>query len=77
MTTIEDTTSYKISVTNLDEEIVHFDTILERIQEMMPEDFKIYNAIVSIRDYIFRLQQMMHGCEVVEFCDDGGAEELS
>jgi hypothetical protein len=69
--TEKDTTSYHISVTKLDHEIVHFDSILERIQQVMPEDMKIYDAIVNVRDYIFRLQQLMHGCEIVDFCSGG------
>ena len=33
----------------------------------MPEDMGVYGHIVQVRDAIFRLQQIMHGCEIAEF----------
>jgi hypothetical protein len=71
--TRKDTTSYHISVTKLDHEIIHFDSILERIQQVMPEDLKIYDAIVSVRDYMFRLQQLAHGLEIIDFCGNSSS----
>ena len=33
----------------------------------MPQDLKVYDRAVEARDVIFRLQQQMRGCEIVEF----------
>jgi hypothetical protein len=60
-------------IIRLDEAIIDFDRILEQIQAFMPEDLRVYEAIVQVRDYMFRLQQMMHGCEIVDFCSGGTA----
>jgi hypothetical protein len=30
-------------------------------------NLRIYDKIVHVRDVIFQLQQMLHGCEIVEF----------
>jgi hypothetical protein len=54
-------------VTKLEEEIVRFDTILDHIQKVMPDDMQVYDKIVHVRDVIFQLQQMLHNCEIVEF----------
>lgn len=67
----KDNQDYNVKLTKLDEEIVHFDSVLEQIQERMPEDLRVYEAIVQARDYIFRLQQIMHGCEIVVFASGG------
>jgi|SRR5215218_155373 len=64
---MEDTHSYNVKISRLEEEIRRFDCILDRIQKLMPEDMRVYNDIVQARDAIFRLQQIMHGCETVEF----------
>lgn len=72
--TVEDTTSYKLSVSTgaaatkeLEDEIVRFDTILEEIQESMTSDLRAYESIVTCRDYIFRMREVLRGCEVVHF----------
>jgi hypothetical protein len=55
-------------LTLLEEEIAHFDAVLDRIQKLMPQDLKVYDRVVEARDVMFRLQQQMRGCEIVEFC---------
>jgi len=69
--TVENTKAQAIKITELDEKIIEFDTILCQIQEIMPEDLRVYEAIVQVRDYLFRLQQQMHGCRIVDFCGGG------
>ena len=67
MTVAEDSRILNVKVTKLEEEIVCFDSVLERVQKVMPHDLKIYEKIVHVRDVVFQLQQMLHGCEIVEF----------
>jgi hypothetical protein len=70
----EDTKSKNLKFVKLDEEIVRFDRLLEELQDHVPEDMRAYQAIVSARDYIFRMQQIMHGVEIMDFAvgNDGG-----
>lgn len=56
-----------IKISHLDEEICRFDVVLDRIQKLMPDDLKVYDRIVEVRDAIFMLHNQMHGCEIVEF----------
>jgi hypothetical protein len=37
----------------------------------MPDDMRVYDYIAHVRDAMFRLQQSMHGCEIVEFACSG------
>jgi hypothetical protein len=55
----------------LDEEIVRFDAVLNRIQRLMPEDIGLYALITLIRDTIFQLHNKMHHCEIVDFANSG------
>lgn len=64
---MEDTHSYDVKISRLEEEICRFDTVLDNIQKLMPEDMEVYDHIVQVRDAMFRLQQSMHGCEIAEF----------
>lgn len=56
----------------LDHEIIRFDCILEKIQEALTDDLRVYEAVVSARDYIFRMREVLHGCDIVRFCGGGG-----
>ena len=78
--TVEDTKDSAISfssktktkkVIKLEEEIAHWDSVLDRIQKVMPEDMRVYDHVVQARDAAFRLQQAMRGCEIVEFATSG------
>ena len=55
-------------MTVLEDEIARFDAVLDRIQKLMPQDMKVYDRVVEARDAVFRLQQKMQGCEIIEFC---------
>ena len=68
---MEDTHSYDVKISRLEEEICRFDAVLDSIQKLMPEDTGVYGHIVQIRDAMFRLQQSMHGCEIAEFACSG------
>jgi hypothetical protein len=62
--------NFSRKVTRLDEEIVRFDSVLDRILKVFEgvgEDLKVYDKIVQVREVVFQLQQMMHGCEIVDF----------
>jgi hypothetical protein len=68
MTTLaRDTHGRAIKISRFDDYIHAFDSVLDRIQKVMPDDLKVYERIVEARDAVFRLQQQMHGCEIVEF----------
>jgi hypothetical protein len=41
----------------------------------MPEDMKVYDRIVEAQDALFRLQQQMHGCDIVHFAGVVGERE--
>ena len=58
---------FSTKVTKLEEEIVRFDAVLDRIQRVMPEDVKVYDRIMEVRDAVFRLQQQMRGLDIIEF----------
>jgi hypothetical protein len=68
---MEITHSYNVKISRLEEEICRFDAVLDSIQKLMPEDMGVYDHIVQVRDAMFRLQQSMHGCEIVEFVCSG------
>jgi len=68
---MEDTHTYNAKISTLEEEICRFDSMLDRLQKLMPEDIRVYDHIVEVRDTIFRLQQSMRGCEIVEFASSG------
>lgn len=73
--TEEATQRRKIKISNkiirLEDDIRAFDSTLDRIQKLMPEDISVYDRVSEVRDAIFRLQQAMRGCEVVEFASSG------
>jgi hypothetical protein len=54
-------------LTKLEEEICRFDAVLDSIQKLMPDDMRVYDYIVQVRDAMFKLQQSMRGYEIVEF----------
>ena len=58
-------------LTKLDEEIVRFDSVLDRIEKLMPEDLKVYDRIVEVRDAIFRLLQHMRGLDILKSLNPG------
>ena len=67
---MEDSKSEDISVSkldNLEHEIIRFDTILERIQKLFPTDTRVWDFIANTKDAIFRLQQSLHGLDVIDF----------
>ena len=76
MTVAEDTKAKNLSISQLDQAIVDFDRLLEQIQELLPEDLDSYEAVVSVRDYMFRLQQRIHGVKVEQFAgaDNAGGD---
>ena len=64
----EDSYPSNVKLTKLEEEIIRFDSVLDRIQKVMPiHDLRVYDKIAHVRDVIFQLQQMLHNCEIVEF----------
>jgi hypothetical protein len=63
----DDAQGTETKISRFDEDIVRFDSVLDRIQKLMPYDLKVYDKIVEARDKIFQLQQAMRGCEIVEF----------
>jgi hypothetical protein len=65
--TVEDTQRTAIKITKLEDEICRFDSILDRIQKVMPDNMRVYGFIVLTRDAMFKLQQTMYNCEIVEF----------
>jgi hypothetical protein len=73
VTVAEDTNYSKLNIsfrntkiTRLEEEIRCFGSVLDRIQTLMPDDIAVYDYVVQARDAIFRLQQAMQGCEVID-----------
>lgn len=71
MTTREDTKATAIKISSLEEKIRDFDSTLVNIQELLSDDIRVYDNVVEARDAIFRLQQAMRGCEIVEFATSG------
>lgn len=69
--TEEATQRRKIKISQLSLEIARFDGVLDRIQKLMPDDIEIYDRISEARDALFRLQNQMRGCEIVEFASSG------
>lgn len=63
--------SYNVKLTLLEEEICRFDRVLDRIQLLMPDDMRVYDHVVQVRDAVFRLQQSLHKCEIIEFACGG------
>jgi hypothetical protein len=71
---MEDTKARAINISQLDERIIEFDCILEQVQEhYFSDNIKAYEAIVQARDYIFRMREMLHGCDVVRFSAGGAS----
>jgi predicted ATP-dependent serine protease len=68
---MEDTHSYDVKISRLEEENWRFDAVLDSIQKLMLEDTGVYDHIVQVRDAMFRLQQSMRGCEIAEFAYSG------
>lgn len=69
--------NFSRKVTKLEEEIIRFDAVLDRILKVFEDvgdDLKVYDKVVQVREVIFQLQQMMHGCEIVDFAtgNEGG-----
>jgi hypothetical protein len=73
---MEDTHSYNVKISRLEDEIARFDAVLDHILKLMPEDLKVYDRIVEARDAAFRLQSQMHDCEITEFCNSGMDEAV-
>jgi hypothetical protein len=48
-------------------EIAKFDTVLDRVQKHFQEDTRIWDFVAYARDSIFRLQQSLHGLDIVDF----------
>jgi hypothetical protein len=69
---VEDTKARAINIAHLERKIVEFDSILEQTQEYFSDNLKAYEAIVTARDYIFRMRERLRGCDVVNFCGGGG-----
>lgn len=58
----------KISkLANFELEIVRFDRVLDRIQRYFSEDTRVWDFVVYARDTLFRLQQSLHGLDVIDF----------
>ena len=62
-----DSHSYILKITKLDQEIRGFDSLLEEIQNCMPEDFEFYERIVNVRDAMYRLKACMRDCVITKF----------
>jgi hypothetical protein len=56
-----------IKLAILEHEIVKFDSVLDRIQRHFPSDVRIWDYIANTRDALFRLQQSLHGLDVIDF----------
>jgi hypothetical protein len=54
-------------VASFELEIVKFDTVLDRVQKHFPEDTRIWEFVAYARDSIFRLQQALHGVDIIDF----------
>jgi hypothetical protein len=63
----EDSQCSNVKLTKLEQEIAHFDCVLDWIQKLMPDNLRVYDYVVQTRDAIFRLQQAMRGLEIIEF----------
>jgi hypothetical protein len=74
----KNTNDDSLSLSKISLEIVKFDTILEHVQELFPENTKIFDKIMHIRDSVFQLQQLTRGVEIEIFAgpwidpEDGG-----
>lgn len=66
MTVSKDTKGIAIKISQLDEQIRAFDCVLDRIQILLSDDIAVYDYVVQARDAIFRLQQAIRGCEVID-----------
>jgi hypothetical protein len=72
VTTAEDTQGIAINFFSLSKKIAELDALLEGMKERV-SDFKnemqVYDYIVAAQDALFRLTQVMRGCEIVEFAE--------
>ena len=67
---MEDSKNKDISVSKLETlelEIVKFDKVLDRIQTYFPEDTRVWDFIADSRTALFRLQQAIHGLDIIDF----------
>ena len=55
-----------VTDSELQQEIRHFDTVLDTIQQYYPEHEEMWDYIANIRDDVFRLQQVLRKCKVVD-----------
>lgn len=63
----KDTNSQLINIAELEHEIVKFDRVLECVLRYFPEDTRIWDSVANSRDALFRLQQSLHGLDVIDF----------
>jgi hypothetical protein len=54
-------------VASFELEIVRFDTVLDYIQNYFPQDTRIWDFVAYARGSIFRLQQALHGLDIIDF----------
>ncbi len=57
MTLAKDTKATAIKISRLEDYIQAFDSVLARIQKVMPDDLKVYRRIVEARDRKKKQQQ--------------------
>jgi hypothetical protein len=72
MTTVEDTNNDKIKFSDLNRKIAELDSLLEGMKQHVADfkdDTKVYDAIVVGQDSLFRVTQIMRGCEIIEFAE--------
>jgi hypothetical protein len=69
LTVAEDSRTPNVKLTKLEQEIASFDSVLDWIQKLMPDNMRVYDYVVQARDAIFRLQQAMRGLEIIEFAE--------
>jgi hypothetical protein len=67
LTVAEDSHTLNVKLTKLEREIASFDSVLDWIQKLMPDNLRVYDYVVQARDAVFRLQQAMRGLEITEF----------
>jgi hypothetical protein len=75
--TTRDTIPVKVkNLSHLENAIIDFDAVLERIRDYFPKDSLVGNLVALARNDIFRVQQAMHGLDIKKFCGSSSPEFL-
>ena len=64
-----------ISLSNLEHAIIDFDAVLSRISERFVTDSRVCNLVAIARNDIFRVQQSLHGLDILDFCCGPSVED--